>query len=396
MARINIGLLSPERVREEEVLLGGCQLRTASPISRARITQVELAVVGWLLGSVQIQRGSDQGGILGWFSRHLASRFVYGEITGYYLSFLEFVRLEFRGHTDVKPSLLCSKATHAMQWIRRRWLEHPATRTYLDGRQNRDWRNSLAFSFDQVMMLRGVYAASPLVDPALRRPLLADLCKHLSVFIGEDGLLLSCRAAGSGPTPQKWSTRPGPYQLKAAAALLTMVATLPAPLQACSRKTCDRWATFTPEVVTTEELHPLLYFVEGLLLTFAATGEQQFLAHARLVLERILQHLFEGETKIASVRSDVIAQTLRLGCLIAGSATIFREQHAMRLQELANNLVQLIGADGAVYFRRDSHGQLEHANVWSGIFAAQALHYYSCTSQNVNVSLPSAAVESLV
>ena len=393
MTPINVGPRSPQCVREQEVVLGGHEFRTAPSIVPALVIRAEAAVVGWLLGSVQLEGGPDQGAILGWFDRHLASRFVYGEITGYYLSFLEFVRLEFRGHAEVKPSLLCSKATHAMQWIRRRWLDHPATRTYLDGQQTRDWRNSLAFSFDQVMMLRGVYAGSRLVNPALRGSLMADLCQRLSVFIGEDGLLLPCRTTASDPTPQKWSTRPGPYQLKAAAALLTMVANLPAPLQACSRKTCDRWVMFMPEVITTAELHPLLYFVEGLLLAFNATGEQQFLANARLVLERILQHLFEGETEIAYVRSDVIAQTLRLGCLLA-STTIFHQQHATQLQELANNLVQMIGADGAVYFRRDSHGQPEHANVWSGIFAAQALRYYSWRSQNI--PLPSAAVEGLV
>ncbi len=340
----------------------------ASPLAR-----IEAAVVDWLLGSVQLTRGLDEGGVLGWFDPDPSSQFVYGEITGYYLSFLNFLQ-----HAGVKSALLRPKATQSMGWIRRRWLGCSITRIYLDGLQNRDWRNSLSFSFDEIMVLRGVYAASALVDPELRDSLLADLCQRLGAFIGEDGALLPCLVTGNAPIPEKWSTQPGPYQIKAAAALLTIESILPAPLQASSRKTLALWMTFKPDVITIEELHPLLYFVEGLLLASAVTGEHQFLAHARIVLERVLRSLFEAKTRAEPIRSDVIAQALRLACLLGVSQDYI-------LASLAISLAQSIGPDGAVYFSRDSNGYLKHANVWSGMFVAQAFHYYSSVLRGIPI-----------
>ncbi len=274
---------------------------------------------------------------------------------------------------------LSSKATLAVQWIRRRWLERPTTRAYIDGQQSRDWRNSVSFSFDQIMMLRGVYATAALVDSGLLRPLLADLCRRLGRFIGEDGLLLPCLATGSGTIPERWSTRQGPYQMKAAAALLAMSPILTPPLQMCGWETCNSFASFAPEVIATEELHPLLYFGEGLLLAWAATGEHRFLSHAQLILGRILEHLGEVKTDTEYFRSDVIAQTLRAACLLGNSNT-------KQLRTLAGALVQFMGPNGAVYFRRHPNGQLQHANVWCSIFAAQALHNYSRILRHGSVS----------
>ena len=342
------------------------------------------------MGSVQIGEGRDAGGILGWFDHQSTSRFVYAEAAGYYLSFLEFVRRGSFPHAHAEMPLLSSRAGSTAQWISRRWLAHPLTRTYLDEQHTRDWRNSFAFSFDQAMMLRGVSVSAALVDEEALRPLASELCGRLSAFIGDGGLLLPCLAAGSHPIPQHWSTRQGPYQVKAAAAALSSGALLPAPLRASSRKTFDHWASFNPEVIVTAELHPLLYFVEGLLLGESEAGGGGLAAHPRSVLERILWHLLETP-ELEQVRSDVIAQTLRLGCLFAGSDASFRREYAPALRKLAQALVQLIGADGAVYFRRNRTGQLEHANVWCGIFTAQALWCYSWLLRDV--PFPSAALD---
>lgn len=348
-----------------------------SPFARA-----EAAVLAWLLGSVQVETGPDRGGVLGWFDDEPSSRFVYGEITGYYLSFLAFLR-----HTETDPALLCRKATHAVEWMRRRWLTAPATRTYLTTQRTLDWRNSLSFSFDQIMMARGVHAGVALVDPTLRETLLAELYSRICAFVDADDSLLPCRVTGTDPIPDKWSTRPGPYQLKSAAALLAMGSSFPSRLQECGRRTCRHWASFTPDIISTEELHPLLYFVEGLVLAGSATEEPQMLADAQLNLERILRHVFETEADITWIRSDVLAQTLRLGCVFAGSNPIFRQQWLRDLHQLASALVQLIGADGVTYFRRSTNGQPEHPNVWSGIFAAQALRYYSWILRDVPIPL---------
>jgi hypothetical protein len=367
MALINVRLQACER-REEKGI----------GVDVSSLAHDEAAVVDWLLERVQLPEGLNQGGVFGWFDRNPSSQFVYGEITGYYLSFLNYLQ-----HSGVESPLLRFNATQALRWICQRWLGAPVTRAYLDGQQHRDWRNSLSFSFDEIMILRGVYAASTLVDPELRGLVLASLCQRLSAFIGEDGTLLPCLATGNTPIPERWSTRQGPYQIKAAAALMTMDSILPLKLQACARKTLSLWVTFTPEVITTEELHPLLYFVEGLLLASSVTT--QFLTHAQLVLERIL-HSLSDETATL-VRSDVIAQALRLACLVGGSQDLIRDS-------FATSLVNFIGADGVVYFSRDSKGQLKHANVWCGMFAAQALRYYALTLRGV--PFPSDAVERLI
>ena len=339
------------------------------------------AIEAWLLGSAQIQEGPNQGGVIGWLDRDLSSRFAYGEITGYYLSYLT-------------SPLSCSNSSQAMEralvWIRDRWIVDPRTRIYLDGNQDRDWRNAFSFSFDQVMMLRGICNATKLVDAGLSEPIVEEMYRHLTVFVGDDGLLTPCLPIVNQSIPNRWSTQKGPYQMKVAAVLLSVGESLPWRLRVCAENTCDHWAPFMPDVIATEELHSLLYFAEGLLLAWNTTREQRFLLRAQDILTRISDHLegsFQEERVSTIVRADVIAQTLRLTCLLDAA-------DMKRLQWLANLLAQFIEPDGAVYFHRSVTGQLQHANVWCGIFAAQALRYYSCVLQDG--CAPSAQIKWLV
>ena len=72
-------------------------------------------------------------------------------------------------------------------------------------------------------------------------------------------------------------------------------------------------------------------------------------------------------------RSDVVAQSLRVACLLHEVAYV---GGVTRLEKtLANSLISCCG-DGAVYFHRDSQGHLLHANTWSTMFAVQALRLY--------------------
>jgi len=92
----------------------------------------------------------------------------------------------------------------------------PATRYYFDDRA--DWRNAATFTFDLAMVCRGLHAVRRLVPEHSRRDVLQKLLRHvmptsdvLPVFINMQREL-----------PDRWSTRPGPFQLKTAAALLSI------------------------------------------------------------------------------------------------------------------------------------------------------------------------------
>ena len=73
----------------------------------------------------------------------------------------------------------------------------------------------------------------------------------------------------------------------------------------------------------------------------------------------------------------MLAQILRSGCLLEAGGYLPHETWNLLLPEIAAALCQYCGPDGRMYFQRDYKGRLQHVNVWSGLFSAQALIWYS-------------------
>ena len=116
-------------------------------------------------------------------------------------------------------------------------------------------------------------------------------------------------------------------------------------------------------------LHPLLYYVEGLVLDPAGGNDK----HARTTFERAVAdpNLRCGE-RVA--RSDVLAQVVRAGTILSSRSRAFSERWDKTLATLARDLLNRVSADGSVAFRPPGapDGSSAHANAWAAMFARQA------------------------
>src|SRR5262245_22333056 len=173
-------------------------------------TDLQIAIEDWLLHSnIRISAGRHKGAIAGWLNENDEPEFAYPEIAGYYLSWLAFLS-RLRPELDFHPG-----ATAVIEWLESitRTNGVPATRYHFDNRD--DWRNGATFTFDLAMLCRGLHAVRGLVAEQPRRDLLQTFLEHLLPA----GDVLPVLIRKRRQLPDCWSTKPGPFQLKTAAAL---------------------------------------------------------------------------------------------------------------------------------------------------------------------------------
>jgi hypothetical protein len=330
---------------------------------------------GWLLSEqVQQRRGEHAGGVAGALDADGQARYVYPEITGYYLHWLAEVR-DAAGLDAVRVA-----AARATDWAKRQ-LEHgaPRTRAYLVDAAP-DWRNDAAFFFDLAMLLRGLCAAAEarLIAPPLAT--LQRLVAELERFVSPDGEVHAARVVRAGAQlPSRWSTLGGAFEVKASSRVVLAArhTVLPQNLRDACEALAERYRD-SPAKIALDMLHPTLYFAEGLLVARPQAAPQIALLLARcLALQNADGTLPEADVGTALPRSDVIAQALRLGLLLdaQGIDTI----DAAALQRLALALIARVDASGHIAFVPDS-GTGTQPNIWCGMFAEQALRWYALRS----------------
>jgi hypothetical protein len=152
----------------------------------------------------------------------------------------------------------------------------------------------------------------------------------------------------------------------------------PEKLQSSAKATLARFCNWRPEAFQPELLHHDLYFVEGLLIAGAAERNETYLSHAATALERLVaaHRSWLWDECSAFARSDGLAQVLRAGCLLQAAGYLPNDPWSELLPRLAATLCGYFGSGGVMHFRRDRAGSLQHVNVWSGLFAAQALSWF--------------------
>src|SRR4051794_1556748 len=169
---------------------------THSPQSDSGAVAAEAAAArlrGWLLSAqVQQREGEHAGGVAGALDERGRARYVYPEITGYYLHWLAEVR-DAAGLDEVRVA-----AARATDWAKRQ-LDRNAlqTRSYLVDAPP-DWRNDATFFFDLAMLLRGLCAAAEarLIAPPLLT--LQRLVGELDKFVSPDGEIHAARVLRPG------------------------------------------------------------------------------------------------------------------------------------------------------------------------------------------------------
>jgi hypothetical protein len=323
----------------------------------------------WLLfAPIQPVSGPHRGGIAGWLGAGRRPAFVYGEITGYFLTCGRFIA----HHDDGRP--LRARLAAAQAWLDAEWRDAPPpTRRYLVPAEP-DWRNEAMFSFDCAMMLRGLNGVATGHAQRTRDAIQAALLRT----VAPDGTLRThIPRSPDTVLPQRWSTTAGPFQVKTAAAILS-APDVAAPLRTAADATARRWLDWYRAHELTGDLHPLLYHLEGLLLWGSRRNEWQHWQLAAEIFDEIMARQ-RGDGDLPATlsddqsdsRSDVTAQALRIGALLV-EAGFLPGRRLGRLRGLAEALRTYADPGGGVRFR-NAHTGDAHVNVWCTVFAYQAL-----------------------
>ncbi|MET9519202.1 hypothetical protein [Streptomyces sp. NPDC002994] len=333
----------------------------------------------WLLQSgVQIEEGAQRGAVAGWLDREGQPEFVYLEITGYYLNTMASLTSGAASSPDRAADAL-EHGRQALDWITRTLSEQgvPPTRLYLSAGRS-DWRNAGVFTFDLAMAARGVACFGDVARHGAWEKHAAGLCTIIESMCSGAAVLRSHDAVAGAPLPDRWSTQPGPHHLKAAAALLRMPdGVLRTPLRRVCHRTCEHWEAMLQEAWPCRELHPLLYGIEGLLIGALHTEDEALEVverlYARLMGLQAVAGTLAETTGGGIVRSDVLAQALRIGLLLRGRGYLQGDHWAGRLEGLTRALLGFVRPDGGVLFSGDQ----DIANVWCAMFTHQALLLHS-------------------
>jgi hypothetical protein len=339
-------------------------------------------IEGWLLHSdVQLADGAHRGAVAGWLNAEGEPDFVYLEIAGYYLTAMAWLA-SGAACSPHNAETARIQAQLAADWIVELLARNPVppTRLYLSGAPA-DWRNDAVFTFDLAMAARGLSCARGLPGRRSRRRTVTRLCAQLERISSGANVMRSHETASeSGVLPARWSTRPGPHHLKAAAAVLRVPESASGRgLTAVAQRTSRHWAAvLRTDGWPCQELHALLYAVEGMLVLAGRDRWSVLLDDAEAFYTRLMSLQDTDGTLPEAigggiVRSDVLAQALRAGMLLRGRGRLVGDEWTHRLDGLADALIGLVRPDGGVRFARDQ----DISNTWCAMFAHQALYLYS-------------------
>lgn len=321
----------------------------------------------WLLhGPAQLGGGPHDGGVAGSFDAQGRAGYVYGEITGYYLHWLADV--------DAPLEARAVRAVRAVAWAQRVFASGvPPTRIALLPAAP-DWRNEAVFLFDLAMLAGGLARAAQAGLVELPASLVQRLYAELEQLLEGGALRPLRRLRHDLGLPDRWSTRLDAFEVKAATRVLMLHAQHPAPppLAAACAALCAERAPRAAQAPV-ELLHPTLYYAEGVL-----AGDRAHWPGVAALLDRLLAlasadgELPEDPAVPGVLRSDVIAQALRVGLLLQRHGVPGAPAPA-RLAPLAAQLAARVAADGSLAFRRDA---VPLPNVWCAMFAEQALRWW--------------------
>jgi hypothetical protein len=365
-------------------------------MSELVLERLELAgliskIEDWLLNSpVQLGRGPEKGGIAGWLNAHHLPEYVYMEITGYYLSSMAFIATNT--NSTHNQSLALERAEKSLNWLYSYSSkgELPPTRKYLYPQAEEDWRNKATFAFDLGMVIRGLSAVQPFLASSKHSEVLAFFLERLGEFIEQDYSLNAYLFATPGTRlPHKWSTTHGPYHLKVVAGVLGLPGELVSKdLHLSVEQVYTNWQKYSELEELCEDLHPTLYYLEGLVAFALQDYEAGLWAKIAKLFETLMSYQGLDHTLPANpatarnqVRADVLAQALRIGCILKSQGYLEGLDWEHQLSGLYENLLGFMGAEGAISFHPLTEQYPQHWNAWCTMFTHQALSFYNRINQ---------------
>lgn len=154
---------------------------------------------------------TNHKGMIGWIrSDTKRADYIYGEITGYFLSFCAYVYNKSNDKNE--QHLIKNIISSHIEWLDRSIDEGLKTRYTLSGYS--DWRNNAIFSFDLSMIIRGLDDVKSIVPSSL---VLIKYLKVLNKCVNTSNTITSVYQNEELELPQKWSTMPDIHLVKAAA-----------------------------------------------------------------------------------------------------------------------------------------------------------------------------------
>lgn len=362
----------------------------------------------WLLNSGIQNINKDKktnGGFNSWYDIDKRTYpFIYSEITGYGITTLLYM------NKNSKEEILIDRTKLAADWLITNAYGKCGgikTRYFLD---DKSFRNQEMYVFDAGMILYGIVN----LFKVTKIPKYLDAGKNIANFLlkcqKQNGLFYAIYDAEKDAyidKEGKWSTQSGSYHAKVAMALIDMFnitkeeAYRKAAMKICHasiklQKRDGRFISLKENGDT--HLHPHSYSAEGLLYVGDKLNNNEYILSAVKACEWALKnqlsnggipYYYENNGHgIPYERVDVLAQTLRLGCLLYSMKRL-EEKYVDNLKRLKDRLCEFQitkGAKeekGAFFFGTDYDGnQRNHANSWCSMFAFQALDMYERAFKN--------------
>ena len=321
---------------------------------------------------------SSHRGMVGTISREgNLPEYIYGEITGYYLSFCSYVCK--RRPTEIQR-LSPIMASH-VNWLVNSAKSGFITRCPMHAAE--DWRNSAIFPFDVSMIIRGVTDASYFVDIGDALALYTDLFCRFFDYSKE--ALLPYVNITHEKLPVKWSTRNDVHFAKIVANALPAFYRSGKGKEVCILiRMLKQFDNRNLDLLFRTDSHPLFYYLEGMALAssnplttiFFPTGYTERIHNIfkRLTKTQKKSVLLDNPTNGSYARSDVLAQFARIGMLLRAKELVDDEGMAT-IGEVLDYILDYCFCDGKVLFFTKE--RLENSyNSWCAMFLYQALDYY--------------------
>jgi hypothetical protein len=343
-------------------------------------TDAVRASENWLLTS-GIQ--SKDGYFFAWVDRN-EDRFAfpYPEITGYGITALCFLSALTPNGSHLKAAeraadWLCLKAIAPEGGVRSRFNFQPEP--------DRRAELSRLYAFDSAMAGYGLLQSytrggkKEHLDGAKR--IYHFLSSRLRRDEGSFNPFYDEQSRKHGMDPERWSGLTGGYGAKLSLFLLEMAHHGEANAKGAAESLLDHTAAACKNGLfegnqqkTGVDAHPHAYTLEGLLAGYVHLKKPSYLesihqGHAWL------KKFVASQTNLDNVRTDVIAQTLRIALILSSlGITVERPWIDMLLDHLTASQIKNGKHKGAWTFRNNGEGK-DHANAWSTFFALQALAY---------------------
>ncbi|MDV2502410.1 MAG: hypothetical protein RX318_00435 [bacterium] len=359
--------------------------------------------IQWLMGSGIQNDNSNlhlEGGINAWYDCiEKQYSFVYPEATGYGITTLVYL------YKILNDSIFLEKAKLAANWlIEHAWDDSTGHFPYKYDLGSNSFI-PLAYAFDEGMILNGlVNLYRETGDRRYEETVNRGAYRLIETWQRDDGAFTPLRSLTAGDTLdklRKWSRQPGSFLAKNVIGLLNWHSVINDPiLLERAIKACEWALRFQDEegffVTSTYDhsthLHAHCYSAEGLWVAGKLLGEEKYLDAAAKATKWALDNqlpnggiprIYRNGQFISAERTDIIAQTVRLGVLMISEGAL-AETYLKNIERALEQLLTFQRLEGppeekgGFVFGFQSEGLLaEHVNSCCTLFALQASILYS-------------------